>query len=437
MDFALLPPEINSARMYAGPGSGPMLAAAAAWDELAAELHSTAAACGSVVAGLTGGPWLGPASASMAAAAAPYLAWMTATATQAEQTASQAKAAAAAYEAAFAMTVPPPVIAANRSLLASLVATNFLGQNTPAIAATEAHYGEMWAQDAAAMYGYAGHCAAATTLTPFTAPTATADPAGVVSQAAAVVHAAGTSASTPASAIMSAVPQALHSLAVPTAVDPATVVTAIAATAASADIPAASGALAASTTSASASFTSASYSATAMTFAERTEMLDVAQGAIRGAALGPGGALGSAVSGALEASTSPAIAAGVGQASSIGALSVPQSWAIAAPATRLVAAALPSASLGAAPAAVAGTSENLFSDMALAGMVGRALGGTAGVGRQDRGRATTSGDRAQPPRSTDDGPVTGIVAELRALAQLRDSGVLTDEEFTKLKQRIV
>ena len=31
MDFAILPPEINSGRMYAGPGSGRMLAAAAAW----------------------------------------------------------------------------------------------------------------------------------------------------------------------------------------------------------------------------------------------------------------------------------------------------------------------------------------------------------------------------------------------------------------------
>ncbi|HEY4792642.1 MAG TPA: PPE domain-containing protein, partial [Mycobacterium sp.] len=28
MDFALLPPEINSGRMYAGPGSGSMMTAA-------------------------------------------------------------------------------------------------------------------------------------------------------------------------------------------------------------------------------------------------------------------------------------------------------------------------------------------------------------------------------------------------------------------------
>ena len=83
MDFATLPPEVNSGRMYAGPGSGPMLAAAAAWDGLAAELQSTAASYESAVSELTGGPWLGASSASMAAAAAPYLDWMTGAATQA------------------------------------------------------------------------------------------------------------------------------------------------------------------------------------------------------------------------------------------------------------------------------------------------------------------------------------------------------------------
>ncbi|MCV7029324.1 PPE family protein, partial [Mycobacterium sherrisii] len=40
MDFAMLPPEVNSGRMYAGAGSGPLMAAAAAWDGLAAELSS-------------------------------------------------------------------------------------------------------------------------------------------------------------------------------------------------------------------------------------------------------------------------------------------------------------------------------------------------------------------------------------------------------------
>ncbi len=218
MDYGAFPPEINSARMYAGPGSGSMLAAAAAWDGLAADLHSAAAAAGSVISGLTGESWRGPASTSMAAAVAPYLTWIGATAPQLEQAAMQAKAAAAAYEAAFAMTVPPPVIAANRAQLMALIATNFLGQNTAAIMATEAHYGEMWAQDAAAMYGYAANSAAATTLTPFTTPKSTTNPAGVAGQNAAVAHAAGTAAASHSQTLassMSSVQQTLQGLAAP------------------------------------------------------------------------------------------------------------------------------------------------------------------------------------------------------------------------------
>ena len=205
MDFATLPPEMNSGLMYSGPGSGPIIAAAASWDGLATEMLSAADDYGSVISSLTGGPWRGPASASMAAAAAPYVSWMDTTATQAEQAAAQAKAAASAYEAAFTATVAPPVIAANRTLLASLVASNVLGQNTPAIATTEADYAEMWAQDAAAMYAYAGSSAAASTLTPFAAPPATT----------AVGQAAGTGTSAPLSQLVTSVPAALQGLASP------------------------------------------------------------------------------------------------------------------------------------------------------------------------------------------------------------------------------
>jgi PPE-repeat protein len=219
MDFGALPPEINSARMYAGPGSGPMLAAASAWDVLAAELGSAASSYSSVVTGLAEGSWLGPASASMAAAVTPYVDWMTTTASQAEETGYQARAAAAAYEAAFAMTVPPAEVAANRAQLAALVATNVLGQNTPAIAATEALYAEMWAQDAAAMYGYAGSSAAASTVTPFGSPPETTNAAGAASQAGTVAQATGTSSSagvqSTLSQVVSTLPNALQGMASP------------------------------------------------------------------------------------------------------------------------------------------------------------------------------------------------------------------------------
>ncbi|BBX96664.1 PPE family protein [Mycobacterium lacus] len=194
MDYGLLPPEINSGRMYTGPGAGSLLAAEAAWTGLAAELHAAAAGHRSVISALTSGPWLGPSSASLVAAAAPFVAWLDGSAEQAELAASQAGAAVAAYETAYAATVPPPVIAANRALLAALIATNFFGQNTPAIAGTEAAYFEMWAQDAAAMYGYASAAATATQLTDFAEPAEVANPTGLADQANAVLNAVNNSA---------------------------------------------------------------------------------------------------------------------------------------------------------------------------------------------------------------------------------------------------
>src|SRR3984885_14194855 len=127
--------------MYAGAGSGSLVAAAASWEGLASQLGSAATSYRAVVSDLTAGPWVGPSSVSMAAAAVPYVAWMNTTAAAAEQTASQL---------------------------------------APAIAATEAQYAEMWAQDAAAMYGYAGASAAATTVTPFNPPPPTTNPGGTV-----------------------------------------------------------------------------------------------------------------------------------------------------------------------------------------------------------------------------------------------------------------
>lgn len=194
IDYGALPPEVNSARMYAGAGSGPLLAAAGAWDVLAQELSLTAAAIDMTIADLTSGPWRGPSATAMAAAALPFTTWFKTTAGQAELAATQAKAAAAAFEAAFAMTVPPPVVLANRVQLMTLIATNFFGQNTPAIAATEAQYAEMWAQDATAMYTYAAGSAAATQLSEFTSPPQTTNPAGPAGQAAAVAQSAGNSA---------------------------------------------------------------------------------------------------------------------------------------------------------------------------------------------------------------------------------------------------
>jgi PPE-repeat protein len=194
MSFMMFPPEINSGLMYNGAGSGPLMAAASAWDELAADLETTATSYQTEISQLTGTSWLGPSSARMAAASAPFVDWLATTAGQAAQTGAQARMAAAAYEGAFTATVPPTVVAANRALLAALVATNFLGQNTPAIAATEALYMEMWFQDGLTMDTYALMSQQAVVLPP-PSPVPTTSDGGTSANTAAAAQSTANSAS--------------------------------------------------------------------------------------------------------------------------------------------------------------------------------------------------------------------------------------------------
>jgi len=229
VDFGALPPEINSARMYMGPGSSSLQTAASAWNGIAAELQSAAQGYETVITQLATDTWNGPASAAMTSAAQPYVTWMQETAAQAEQAATQARTAAAAYEQAFAATVPPPLIAANRAETAAATQANVFGQYTPLIAQLEAQYGQMWAQDAAAMYGYAGQSAVATKVTPFATPAATTNPAGTAGQGAAVSAATGNSAASSTQSLLSqltsATPSSLQNLATPAATSAATTTT--------------------------------------------------------------------------------------------------------------------------------------------------------------------------------------------------------------------
>lgn len=358
MDFGALPPEVNSARMYAGPGSGPMLAAATGWDELAVELGSTATAYATVISRLTALSWHGPAAIWMASAALPYVAWLSATATAAEHAADQARAAAAAHAAAFAATVPPPVIAANRSLLLALIGTNIFGQNTPAIAATEAHYAEMWAQDAMAMYGYAGSSAAASTLTPLTAPPQIINPTGLAAQGAAVTQVTESSVATDTQAALtqltSALPAALQGLASP-----------LSSGSASSALSSLSPLL--SVTSSTAWIASAGLS----TGEKLKGLLPSALAPAIAEGLGSGG-LGSGVAGLAGFGGSGAVvSASTGQAGLAGSLSVPQSWTSAVPARAV--AGLAGTHVAAAPAVDA--------------VPGSMVGGLPLVGTPERGVA--------------------------------------------------
>ena len=400
MDFAALPPEINSGRMYAGAGPGPMVAAAAAWDDLADELSSTASSYQSVVEDLSSS-WQGPSSASMAAAAAPYVTWMNATAAQAEETANQARAAVAAYEAAFAATVPPPVIVANRTLLMTLIATNILGQNTPAIAATEAHYMQMWAQDATAMYGYAGSSASATQLTPFTEAPQTTNPSAEPLQAAAVSQATSTSSAsnlgTELTQFIGSLPTALQNLATGLLGSPTTGSTNLLSGLSlpqllSASLPPG---LETDLTNWNTIFSTltGSYSLQGWTAIPGGPFLSFGQAYAWGqngqsaAAFmaGPKPITGALAPLASELGTphlSAAFGAGpvsgsMGRAALVSGMSVPQGWTQAAPEIRTLAAALPLNVAAAAPETSLASQGGIFSQMAASSLAGRAVAATA------------------------------------------------------------
>ncbi|OBA62807.1 hypothetical protein A5647_06725 [Mycobacterium sp. 1100029.7] len=428
MGFAALPPEVNSGRMYAGPGSGPMLAAAQAWEDLAAELYSTCHSYQSVISGLTSGQWLGPSSVMMTGAAATYLAWMSRTAAQADQTAGQALAAVSAYETAYAATVPPTEVSANRSLLMSLIATNLLGQNTPQIAATEAEYGEMWAQDAAAMYGYAGSAATATQLTPYNPPQQNTNSGGLTSQSNAVTQAGEVPAGRSMPSLSDVVTDPTSGLGLSTPRD--AIDLGADAIAYGVDAPLAPlGAI-----SLPIDLVGAQTGLHTDDIVSDWDSKGVAPEAVVGSVTPP-------VSATAPEGLSSRVSAGLGEADTVGRLSVPPTWASATPAVRPIALALPATPAAIAPQGANFNMESTFGEMAMAGTAGRAL--REGFGPRGRAQQSAAANARQPVEEDDAAEneprtvVTGIAAEIREFARLRAEGLISDDEYTEQRNRLL
>ncbi|MDM4140381.1 MULTISPECIES: PPE family protein [Mycobacterium] len=393
IDFGALPPEINSTRMYTGPGPLSLIAAAVAWDGLAAELHAASSCYRTVIAGLTTQRWMGPSSLAMASAFAPYMAWTAGAAARAAESAGQARLAVEVYEAAFAMTVPPPAVAANRAQLAMLVATNFFGQNAAAIAATEAEYGEMWAQDAAAMYEYAAGSAAACSVTQFNPAPQVTNESGMADQAATVGRVTAQTEQANLAQVVSKVPTTLHQLSSPMKSS----VSLLSETSGDVggDIGGAAG-TAGSTAADSSIMTGlasgipgaipSAFSAAATPLYGMSSILGMAQtaqglanAASSGAMAAASGAASAASSGAGALGSLGSIGSGVfgslGSAASLGPLAVPASWTSVIPAANSAVSALPAINLAGAnvPPSVMGSLPRL------AAASGKSLGPRYGV----------------------------------------------------------
>ena len=447
MDFGIYPPEINSGRMYAGPGPGPMLAAAQAWESVADELYTAASGYHTVVSVLTEEAWLGPSSSAMSAAAECHVQWLSATAAQAEETAAQAWTAAAAYEASFASTVPPPEIAANRSLLAVLVATNFLGQNTPAIAATEALYAQMWAQDTLAMYNYAGSSSTAVVLTPFTSPQQNTDPGATASQAAAVSQ-IGTAAG-PETGALSAVPQALSAAAAPAQADPLSTLAILSGVflLAPADLADLFVVLPTDLLTGFGDFPLSAFSTASGLVDDDTVSGWNGEEAWPGTGPAPVQPFRATLPNlSLAGLPAPTMSAALGKANMVGALSVPPSWTVAAPEVRPTALTTPlsSANAAARPAAEFGAA-NTFNQMGIGGMAGQATAGppaVANVQKNARPARLTGRSEDAPSDDAEASPaprtvMTGVAAAIRDIAVQRAAGRLSEQEYTEQKKRLL
>ena len=324
------------------------------------------------------------------------------------------------------------------------------------------------------MYSYAGSSASATALTPFSPPQQNTDPTGSANQAAAVGQATGTSAGNAQSTVssaqqaFSAVPNALQSAAAPaqgTGTDLLGLLSDLIAI--FLDVPADLATLFIDVPADAISVVSLPLDIVGAGTGLHTDKIVsgwAGEQAWPGEGEAPPTAFKAIITGPIAPAgpaTVPSLSVGVGEANAVGALSVPPAWTIATPAVRPVSVMLPALPGVTALPAVATAeivetgSGSTLGEMALSGMAGRAMAGTlsagggkdAGKGAVDQraaARPAGAGTTGAPAVADADGDapeprtvVTGVAAELREFAKLRDEGILTDEEYTEQKNRLL
>jgi len=195
--FSAFPPEVNAGQLMAGDQGASIAAAVAAHEALSAALMEEGARMGTTAGTTAATGWEGVGGAAMVSTAMPYVAALEALAGWVQQSAASAAAIEQAYAVTKAAMIQVPICTTNRTSQAGLVATNVIGQNTPAIIGLDAeYYGHFWTNNASLMGSYEAFVTpilAALGVPPPPAPL-TANPAGPAGQAAAIGEAAANGA---------------------------------------------------------------------------------------------------------------------------------------------------------------------------------------------------------------------------------------------------
>jgi PPE-repeat protein len=294
----------------------------------------------------------------------------------------------------------------------SLLQTNILGQNNSSIAALEAEYAQFWAQDVAAVTGYAGSSQAATTgLGSFTEAPQTTNDSGQATQAAATAAAATTPTETILEQIEADATNFLNQVTAFNADYTKFFTTALG------SIPGGS-TLATTWTNLYSFISGAGSQATWTNVINSTTGMGISQwknffiyqpwshgiglGSLNGGLSSPGGHLGGL--GARAAT------AALGSAQTVGKLSVPPSWASATPAIRLAATSLPDGAFAATAAPTMEVPLSALNQASLGSLAGGALGSPASR------VVTSTGVRAKvttPARSKGPVPLDKVIAKLQ------------------------
>ncbi len=193
--WSAFPPEVNAGQLMLGDQGASIEAAAIAYDVLAAALMAEAAQMAATTGSAAADGFIGAGGTAMMATAVPYIAALQTLAAWVEQSAASAAAILQAYVTAKAAMIQVPVCETNRVSQAGFVATNIIGQNTPAIIALDMEYFDFfWPLNASNMGGYEGIVTTVITTLGIPPPPApmTANPAGMAAQAGAIGEAAAT-----------------------------------------------------------------------------------------------------------------------------------------------------------------------------------------------------------------------------------------------------